>query len=189
MINTFRDRLMCDSFRRFRNLLNEINEFKEDLKKQNRRSKRPFGTYASYQAIKPIASVLNQIARWKRYGQQTAIDMFCDVLIKIQSLVGKLADFYDNTDLASTFQHLYNRLFVLLPEGTVIQHPLFDPRDYPSRSKKPPVTSGFLDWLNNYRLNGFIRRDRDRIRNRKSLVISQFGLSLRSEKELARQAN
>ena len=178
MINTFRDRLMLDSFNRFRNLISEINDLKADFKKQRRRVKPSLGIILSYQAILKIASPLNKIFNGRRYSEQTSIDLFCSALRKLNLLIRELVKF-DCHSLADTLQHLYNRLFVLLPEGTAIQHPLFDTDCYETTSKKPTATQGFLNWLLDYSLNGFIRRERLRKRAFKPLNIAQPSLQLR----------
>ena len=136
MINTWSDRLMLDSFDRFRNLITELNELKADFKKQRRRVKPSLGIVLSYQAILKIASPLNKIFNGKRYSEQTSIDMFCSALKKLDLLIRELFKF-DCYKLADTLQHLYNRLFVLLPEGTAIQPPLFDPDRYESDIDTP----------------------------------------------------
>ena len=178
MINTFRDRLMLDSFDRFRNLIGELNDLKADLKKQRRRVKPPLDIIISYQAILKIASPLNKIFNGKRYSEQTSINMFCSALKKLNLLIRELVKF-DCQQLADTLQHLYNRLFVLLPQGTAIQHPLFDTDCYESDSNKPTATQGFLNWLLDYSLQGYLRRDRDRLRAFKPLNITQPSLQLR----------
>ena len=178
MINTFRDRLMLDSFDRFRNLIREINDLKADFKKQRRRVKPPLGIIISYQAILKIASPLNKIFNGKRYSEQTSIDMFCSAQRKLNLLIRELVKF-DCQQLADTLQHLYNRLFVLLPQGTAIQPPLFDTDCYESDIKKPTATQGFLNWLLDYSLNGFIRRARLRKCAFKPLNIAQPSLQLR----------
>ena len=177
MINTFRDQLMLDSFDRFRNLISELNDLKADFKKQRRRVKPSLGIILSYQAILKIASPLNKIFNGKRYSEQTSINMFCSALEKLDLLIRELVKF-DCYKLADTLQHFYNRLFVLLPEGTVIQHPLFDTDRYESDSKKPTATQGFLNWLLDYSLQGYLRRELELRRNRKSFDIRQLSLSL-----------
>ena len=178
MINTFRDRLMLDSFDRFRNLIGELNDLKADFKKQRRRVKPSLGIIISYQAILKIASPLNKIFNGKRYSEQTSIDMFCSALKKLNLLIRELVKF-DCYKLADTLQHFYNRLFVLLPEGTAIQPPLFDTDSYESDSNKPIGTQGFLKWLKDYSLNGFKKRDRSLQRAFKPLNIVQPSLQLR----------
>ena len=180
MINTFRDQLMLDSFDRFRNLITELNELKADMKKQRRRVKPSLGIILSYQAILKIASPLNKIFKGKRYSEQTSIDMFCLALKKLNLLIRQLVKF-DCHSLADTLQHLYNRLFVLLPEGTAIQHPLFDTDRYESDSKKPTATQGFLNWLLDYSLQGYARRDRLRRRNSQLFDVKQLSLSLKAK--------
>ena len=178
MINTFRDRLMLDSFDRFRNLISELNDLKADFKKQRKRVKPSLGIILSYQAILKIASPLNKIFNGKRYGEQTSINMFCSALKKLDLLIRELIKF-DCRQLADTLQHLYNRLFVLLPEGTAIQPPLFDTDRYESDRSKPTATQGFLNWLLDYTLNGLLTRDRLRKRAFKPLNIAQHSLQLR----------
>ena len=178
MINTFRDRLMLDSFDRFRNLISELNDLKADFKKQRRRVKPSLGIIISYQAILNIASPLNKIFNGKRYSEQTSIDLFCSALKKLNLLIRELVKF-DCHSLADTLQHLYNRLFVLLPSGTAIQPPLFDTDCYESDISKPTATQGFLNWLLDYSLNGFIRRDRTLQRAFKPLNIVQPSLQLK----------
>ena len=142
------------------------------------RVKPPLDIIISYQAILKIASPLNKIFNGKRYSEQTSIDMFCSALKKLNLLIGELVKF-DCHHLADTLQHLYNRLFVLLPQGTAIQHPLFDTDCYESDSIKPTATQGFLNWLLDYSLQGYLRRDRDRLRAFKPLNIAQPSLQLR----------
>ena len=181
MINTFRDQLMLDSFDRFRNLIGEINDLKAEFKKQRRRVKPSLGIILSYQAILKIASPLNKIFNGKRYSEQTSINMFCSALRSLNLLIRELVKF-DCHSLADTLQHLYNRLFVLLPGGTAIQHPLFDTDRYESASKKPTATQGLRNWLLDYSLQGYLRRDIERRKNRKSLDLRQFSLQLCSFK-------
>ena len=178
MINTFRDRLMLDSFDRFRNLISELNDLKADFKKQRKRVKPSLGIILSYQAILKIASPLNKIFNGKRYSEQTSINMFCSALRSLDLLIRELVKF-DCYKLADTLQHLYNRLFVLLPEGTAIQPPLFDTDRYESDSNKPIATQGFLNWLLDYSLQGYLRRDRSLQRAFKPLNIVQHSLQLR----------
>ena len=177
MINTFRDKLMLDSFDRFRNLISELNDLKADFKKQRRRVKPSLGIIISYQAILKIASPLNKIFNGKRYSEQTSINMFCSALKSLNLLIRELVKF-DCHSLADTLQHFYNRLFVLLPEGTAIQPPLFDTDRYESDTNKPIATQGFLKWLKNYSLNGFKERDRSLQRAFKLLNIVQPSLQL-----------
>ena len=177
MINTFRDKLMLDSFDRFRSLIGELNDLKADFRKQRRRVKPSLGIIISYQAILKIALPLNKIFNGKRYSEQTSINMFCLALKKLELLIRELVKF-DCHSLADTLQHLYNRLFVLLPSGSIIQPPLFDTDSYESDSKKPTATQGFLNWLLDYSLQGYLRRDIERRKNRKSLDLRQFSLQL-----------
>ena len=178
MINTFRDQLMLDSFDRFRNLIGEINDLKAEFKKQRRRVKPSLGIIISYQAILKIASPLNKIFNGKRYSEQTSIDMFCSALKKLDLLIRELIKF-DCYKLANTLQHFYNRLFILLPSGTAIQPPLFDTDRYESDSNKPIATQGFLNWLLDYSLNGFKKRDRSLQRAFKPFNIVQPSLQLK----------
>lgn len=177
MINTFRDRLMLDSFDRFRNLIGELNDLKADFKKQRRRVKPSLGIILSYQAILKTASPLNKIFNGKRYSEQTSIDMFCSALKKLNLLIRELLNFNCH-QLAESLQHIYNRLFVLLPENTTIQHHLFDSEKYETTDKKPTLIQSFLDWLLDYSLKGFLRRDIERKRNYKPLSIIQPSLIL-----------
>lgn len=172
---------MLDPFDRFRNLIGEINDLKAEFKKQRRRVKPSLGIILSYQAILKIASPLNKIFNGKRYSEQTSIDLFCSALISLDLLIRELVKF-DCYKLADTLQHFHNRLFVLLPEGTAIQPPLFDTDSYESDSKKPTATQGFLNWLLDYSLQGYLRRDIERRKNRKSLDLRQFSLQLCSFK-------
>ena len=178
MINTFRDKLMLDSFDRFRNLIGELNDLKADFKKQRRRVKPSLGIVLSYQAILKIALPLNKIFNGKRYSEQTSIDLFCSALRSLDLLIRELVKF-NCYKLADTLQHLYNRLFVLLPERTIIQPPLFDTDRYESDCYKPTATQSFIDWLSNYTLNGLLTRARLRKRAFKPLNIVQPSLQLK----------
>lgn len=177
MINTFRDRLMLDSFDRFRNLITEISELKAEFKKQRRRVKPPLGVIIAYQKLLAIASPLNKIFNGKRYGEETSIEMFCQALNKLSLLVRELAQF-DCHELAESLQHLYNRLFILLPKDTILQPQLFDADRYQSKTKKPVPAKCFVRWLQNYCLLGFKRRDIDRRRNYQFPNIVQESLRL-----------
>ena len=179
MINTFRDLLMLDSFDRFRNLMGEINDFKTDLKKQSRRVKPGYGVMISYPAIQVIASPLNRIFRYTRYGEQTSIDMFRFALNKLSLLVRKLAD-CGCEELANSFQHIYNRLFILLPKGTALQPELFDTERYNNEQKtQPPKAPSFVSWLSSYIKAGFVARDVARKHAFRPLNIVQPSLRLR----------
>ena len=120
---------------------------------------------------------MNKIFNGKRYSEQTSIDLFCSALKKLNPLIRELVKF-DCHSLADTLQHIYNRLFVLLPSGTTIQHSLFDTDRYESERSKPTATQGFLNWLLDYSLQGYLRRDVERRINRKSFDIRQLSLSL-----------
>ena len=181
MINTFRDRLMLDRFDRFRNLIGEINDLKADFQKQRRRVKPSLGIIISYQAILKIASPLNKIFNGKRYSEQTSIDLFCSALKKLDLLIRELVKF-DCYSLADTLQHLYDRLFVLLPSGSIIQPPLFDTDSYESDSNKPIATQGFLKWLLDYSLQGYLPKcDFKRRRKRSPFDVRQLSLSLKAK--------
>lgn len=178
-INTFRDRLMMHPLDAFRNLISEIDELKKELRKQSRRVNKPICSYSSYTAVMAIASPLNKIFNYKKYSEQTSINMYVDALKKLYLLIQELREF-ERHDLANTLQHLYDKLFVLLPEGTVIQHQLFDTKRLSSRSKKPIVTKSFFDWMIDYATKGFKRRDMERRPHKKSLNTTQFSLSFRA---------
>lgn len=177
MINTLRDRLMLDSFDRFRNLINEINDLKAEFKKQRRRVKPDLGVVISSRKLLDIASPLNKIFNGKRYSEQTSIEMLCQALNKLSLLVRELTNF-DCQKLADTFQYIYNRLFVLLPENTALQPQLFDADKYDPGSKKPTPTNSFLNWLQDYKIFSCQRRDLARRTADKPIQLVQHSIKL-----------
>ena len=156
--STFRDCLMVDNFDTFRDSINEINDLKDTLKTQKRRVSPPVHTYMAYRLIKQIAEPLVRIFNSRRYSQETILNKFSYALQKLDLLVRKLLD-YGSHQLAEQLSKLYQTLFELLPSNTVIQHQLFDSEQYETDSKKPPTTIGFINWLQDYHLLGFLSRD------------------------------
>ena len=177
MITTFRDGLMCDSFDRFRNIIDEINSFKLDLKKRYQRVSPGLDVIISYRHLKQICLNFNKIFKSNKYSNQTAIDMFCDALIQLDLLIQELRD-CECEAMANTFQHVYNRLFILLPKGTVLQPSLFDTSRYQNNNKKAPVAKSFLNWLRNYQLNNFTRRIAKQYKNFSAPKFNQPSLEL-----------
>lgn len=182
MINPFRDRLLTRHFDYFRNLITEVDDLKADLKKQSRRVKPPLSAIMSYRAMMPIASLLNKVFNGKRHAEQTSLDLYREALNKLQVLARELRQFdweRDCVSLAKTLQHICNRLFVLLPTDTAVQLELFNSDRYQSDSNKKPVAlAGFQQWLQDYVLLGFKRRDVERRRVFKPLAIIQPSLRL-----------
>lgn len=156
--NTFRDSLMLVHFDEFKELLYEIEDIKAQQKTLNRRVKKPVCTYTAYQMLKQIAEPLRRIFNSRKYSHQTCVDKFTDALRKLHLLIRELVD-YGRDTLANTLEHLYQRLFALLPEQTVIQHELFDADKYETPYKKHPSTKSFIQWLQDYHLLGYFRRD------------------------------
>lgn len=169
---------MLVHFDDFRDIIFEIADIKEELKKQNRRVHPPICTYTAYQMLKQIAEPLRRVFKSRRYNQQTCLDKFAYALRKLHLLICQLVE-YDRDELAATLRNLYHRLFALLPEQTIIQHELFDAEKYQTPHKKPRSTKGFINWLQDYHLLGFVRRDVERRRAFKPLKIVQPSLRLR----------
>ncbi len=179
MMNTFRDRLMTTHFDIFKSLIEEINQIKTDLKNQKRRVNKPIGTYIAYDLIKQVSAPLSKIFNYKRYGLDTSIQMFKTSLVKFHLLIREMQE-YDRNDLTDSLIHIYNRLFNLLPQSATVQHSLFDPDNYQSKSKKSIQTTGFLEWLQDYVLMGFQKRDINRKRwGSKFVEFTQPSLKLR----------
>lgn len=176
-INPFRDQLMTTHFDIFKSLIKEINDIKADLKNQRRRVNKPIGTYIAYVMIRQVSSPISKIFNYKRYGCEISLEMFSSALLKLDLLIREMLSLGRNS-LAKTLSHIYTRLFNLLPEDTVIQHQLFDADAYQTDSKKPPTTIGFIKWLQNYHLNGFVRRDVCRRRAFKPLKLVQPSIRL-----------
>lgn len=161
----------------FRRLIGQINDLKADLKKQRRRVTPALDVIISYRQIKVIANPLNRLFKSSRYSQQTSIEMYVYALQKLDLLIRELKD-CSCTDMAATLQHIYNQLFVLLPKDTPIQHQLFDTDCYQNEHKKVTVVASFLDWLQDYVLLGYQRRDVARRMAFKPLDIVQHSIRL-----------
>lgn len=175
-INPFRDTLMTTQFDNFRSLLDELNGIKADLKTQHRRISPPIGTYTAYRMIKQVCLPISRIFNSRKYGYQRCIEMFTRALLKLDLLIREMLE-YGRDSLTESLRHIYRRLFNLLPKNTVIQHQLFDAEPYNNdQKKKPPTTTGFINWLQDYHLNGLVRRDIERKRARKPLRIAQFSI-------------
>lgn len=152
---------MTIHFDYFRGLVDEINAIKSDLKTAHRRVSPPMGTYTAYKMIKQIALPINRVFKSKKYTQERSIEMFSYALKKLDLLIRELA-FYDRDKLVASLQHFYNKLFILLPQNTAIQHELFDAEYYHNDNKKAPVYRGFAKWLQDYILFGYQQRDLER---------------------------
>lgn len=179
MTNFFRDLLLTTHRDHFTCILDELNDLKSDLKTKKRRNNPPVGTYTAYCMIMDVCRPLSKLFRFKRYGQETSIEMFKSALVKLRLLIEEMS-LYTRHDLIATFQHIYDRLFILLPQNDFIQHPLFDTARYQSdRKTKPPLAQCFIDWLKQYQLAGFIQRNIERRRAFRPLNIVQRSLKLR----------
>ena len=158
MFNPFRDRLMLHPFDSFRKLIAEINDLKTEFKKLSRRVNPSLEVLITYRPLKAIALPLNRIFKSRKYSQQRSIEMFTQALSKLHLLIQELKQ-SQCFSLAADFQHLYNRLFGLLPEGTAIQQPLFDTERYHRENPKPLTSKGFQMWLK-YREGSYLTKIR-----------------------------
>ena len=119
--STFRDRLMMVNFDEFRELIYTIEDLKAEQNQLNRRVKnRPICTYTAYQMLKQIAEPLRRIFNSRKHNNDTVISKFTYALQKLDLLRRELAE-YGRDELAKTLLAIYQRLFALLPDQTIIR--------------------------------------------------------------------
>jgi len=167
MINTFRDSLVITHFDNYRSILDELKAIKKDLETKKRRVTPPIGTCTAYYLIQQVCLPLTRVFKSNKYSFECSIEMFTEGLQNLGFAIQKMVD-CERDDLVKSFQHIYNRLFNLLPQNTVIQHKLFNTERYENESKKPAKTRSFLKWLQEYKAAGKIRRD-----SRRKLIVRE----------------